>query len=481
MVSMRNLYFQIALILALLASASCRNDPQRNISGRQARDLPRILEDGSLVAITDYNSTNYFIYRGQPMGYQYELLQDLARHLDIRLEMVVSNDLEETFNCLRMGDCDLIALNLTVTRERKKQFDFTVPHSQTRQVFVQRKPEGWDRMPQSRIERELIRNQLELGHKKIYVQQNSSYYVRLRNLEEEIGDSIDIIDVPEDAETLIMQVADGLIDYTVADENVALVNQTYYPNLDVGTAISFPQNLAWAVNSGSDALRKEINKWLIEYRKSTRYAVIYNKYFKNRRSASIVKSELFALSSGRISVYDEHIKEHSGAIGWDWRLLASLVYQESRFDPKARSWAGAFGLMQFMPSTARRFNISESSPVDEQIRAGTEFIRWLDNRFDEDVPDPDERIKFILAAYNVGPGHIFDAMALAEKHGMEPDIWTGNVEVCLLKKSDPEYFLDPVVKYGYARGRETHNYVIQVLERYEHYRNLIEEETAPAS
>ena len=468
-------------MLVLLASASCKNDPERSIGRRNVRDLSEITETGSLIAISDYNSTNYFIYRGQPMGYQYELLQDLAKHLDIRLEIVVSNDLEETFNCLRMGDCDLIALNLTVTKERKKKFDFTIPHSQTRQVLVQRKPEGWQKMTERQVEKELIRNQLELGQKKIHVQQNSAYYVRLQNLEEEIGDNIDIIDLPEDAETLILQVADGLIDYTVADENIALVNQTYYPNLDVQTAISFPQNLAWAVHSGADELRKEINNWLGEYRKSTRYALIYNKYFKNQKSAGIVKSDLFALSSGRISVYDEYIKDYSENIGWDWRLLASLIYQESRFDPKARSWAGAFGLMQLMPSTARRFGITSSSPAGEQIRAGTEFIRWLDKRFDEAVPDPEERIKFILAAYNVGPGHIFDAMALAEKDGIDPDIWTGNVDVCLLKKSDPEYFRDPVVKYGYARGRETHNYVIQVLERYEHYKNLIDKEAAPSS
>lgn len=472
----RSFSYQIRLLLVLLAMVSCRDNPDRPFPKRRVRDLPDIQETGKLVAITDYNSTNYFIYRGQPMGYQYELLRDLARHLDINLELVVSNDLEETFNCLRMGDCDLIAMNLTITKKRKKRFDFTDPHSQTRQVLVQRKPEGWEKMSKSRIETDLIRNQLELGEKTVYVQKNSSYLERMQSLAEEIGDSINIIDVPEDAETLIMMVAEGKIDYTVADENVALVNQTYYPNLDVATAVSFPQHLAWAVNKGADKLRTEINNWLSEYRRSTRYAVIYNKYFKNQRSAGIIKDEFFALSSGKISVYDEAIKKYSDTIGWDWRLLASLIYQESRFDSHARSWAGAFGLMQLMPSTARRFHVSASSPPDEQIRAGTEFIQWLDRRFRNAVPDPEERIKFILAAYNVGPGHIFDAIALARKEGMDPEVWTGNVEECLLKKSDPKYFRDPVVKYGYARGRETHQYVIQVLKRFEDYKNLIEDQ-----
>ncbi len=472
----RILYLPVVMILLILVSVSCKSDPNRTFSKRVVKDLPQILEQGRLIAITDFNSTNYFIYRGQPMGYQYELLQDLADHLNIRLEVVVSNDLEETFNCLRMGDCDLIALNLTITRERKKKFDFTVPHSQTRQVLVQRKPEGWKKMTESQIEKELIRNQLELGSKKVYVQKNSAFYKRMLNLEEEIGDSINILDVPEDAETLIMMVANSQIDYTVADENVALVNQTYYSNLDVQTAVSFPQNLAWAVNTGADELRKEINGWLNEYRKSTRYAVIYNKYFKNRRSASIVKSDLFTLSSGKISEYDEYIKQYSLEIGWDWRLLASLIYQESRFDSTARSWAGAFGLMQLMPTTARRFGITSKSTAREQIRAGTEFIQWLDNRFDKVVTDPQERIRFILAAYNVGPGHILDAITLTKKNGMDPKIWHDNVEVYLLKKSDPLYYRDKDVKYGYARGRETYNYVNQVMERYEHYRNLIDDQ-----
>ncbi len=472
---------RLLLMLLVLTSAACKSDPDRSFSRRHVNDLPQILERGRMVAITNFNSTDYFIYRGQLMGYQYELLQDLADYLNIRLEIVVSNDLEETFNCLRMGDCDLIALNLTITKERIKKFDFTIPHSQTRQVLVQRKPDGWKKMTESRIERELIRNQLELGGKKVYVQQNSSYYERMQNLAEEIGDTIEIIDVPEEAETLIMLVADRQIDYTVCDENVALVNQTYYPNLDVQTAVSFPQNLAWAVNSGANELRKQINVWLAEYRKSTRYAVIYNKYFKNSRSASIMKSELYTLGSGKISEYDDYIKEYSREIGWDWRLLASLIYQESRFDPRARSWAGAFGLMQLMPTTARRFGVSQRSPANEQIRAGTKFIQWLDKRFENAIPDPEERVKFILAAYNVGPGHIFDAITLAEKNGVDSGIWYDNVDVCLLKKSDPKYYRDPDVKYGYARGRETYNYVIQVLERYEHYKNIIEEQPYPGS
>jgi membrane-bound lytic murein transglycosylase F len=465
-------YLQGLLPIILVLAATCRDTPERIAPKKETNDLSRILEKGKLTAITNYNSTDYFIYRGQPLGYQYEMLQDLADHMNIKLEVLVSNRLEEIFHCLQMGDCDLIALNLAITGERRNQVNFTIPHGQTHQVLVQRKPDNWQQMSSSELDRALIRNQLDLARKKIYVQHHSSHYRRLLNLAEEIGDTIHMIDVPEDAETLIMLVADGQIDYTVCDENVALVNQTYYPNLDVMTAVSFPQNLAWAVNSEADELKKVIDEWLRQYRRSARHAVIYDKYFRNQRSASIVKSELFTLGSGKISAYDADIKEYSERIGWDWRLLASLIYQESHFDPEARSWAGAFGLMQLMPITAKRYGINRKSPVKDQINAGTQFISWLDKRFMASVPDKEERIKFILASYNAGPGHVFDAIRLADKNGVDPMKWHNNVEEYLLKKSNPAYYSDPVVKYGYCRGAETINYVDQVLELYDHYRNI---------
>ncbi|KPK82942.1 MAG: lytic transglycosylase [Bacteroides sp. SM23_62_1] len=473
---LKNIRYQLLLILLCFACAESRDKSTPHRAKVPVVDLQEIRSQGRLIAITDFNSTNYFIYRGQPMGYQYELIQELADHLGIKLDVRVSNDLEESFNCLIAGECNLIAINLTVTKERKKLFDFTEPHSQTRQVLIQRKPENWKELSQSELERSLIMNPLDLAGKTIYVKQNSAFSARLKNLSDEIGDTIDIREVPDDPEQLIMLVAQGDIDYSVTDENVALVNQTYYPNIDVSMAISFPQNLAWAVQKGAVNLRREIDLWLVEFKQTARYAVIYNKYFKNQKSAEIVRSDYFTISSGKISPYDQAIRKYSEQIGLDWRLVASMIYQESGFNPQARSWAGAYGLMQLMPTTARRFGVSRNSSPDQQIRAGIEFIKWLDNRFKDQVPREDERIKFILAAYNVGYGHVVDAMNLAEKNGKNPKVWDQNVDEFLLKKSNPKYYLDPVVKYGYCRGNEPYQYVTEVLERYEHYKNIIKED-----
>ena len=124
-----------------------------------------------------------------------------------------------------------------------------------------------------------------------------------------------------------------------------------------------------------------------------------------QKSAEIVKSDYFTISSGKISAYDQAIRRYSDQIDWDWRLVASMIYQESRFDPNARSWAGAYGLMQLMPTTARRFGVNHNSSPEQHIRAGIQYIKWLQDRFEDRVPDENERIKFILAAYNVGYGH----------------------------------------------------------------------------
>jgi len=435
-------------------------------------DLDIIKEKGKIVVLTDYNSTSYFIYRGQPMGYQYELLQELADHLGLQLEVIVSNDLNHSFNKLETGDVDLIAANLTVTKQRKKIMDFTIPHSKTRQVLVQRKPDKWENLDKKSLESSLIREQLYLAGKTVYVQANSSHAFRLHNLSDEIGENINIVEANEEVEHLISLVASGEIDYTVSDENVAQVNQNYYQNIDVETPLSFHQNLAWAVRRNSGKLLKEINEWLTRFKETREYKLIYAKYFQNNRSAQIVESDYYTLTSGRISAYDDYIKTYSEELGWDWRLIASLMYQESRFQPDVRSWAGAFGIMQLMPATASKFGISHNSSSEQQIRAGIKFLKWLEQRLDY-IEDHDEKVKFTLAAYNVGLGHIIDARNLAEKNGSNPDVWDDSVDKYLLSKSDPKFYNDPVVKYGYCRGKETYAYVRDIMERYEHYRNLI--------
>lgn len=468
----------VFVVFALLVLHSC--DIHQEVEFKDSRkpvvdlSLERIRDRGTLIATTDYNSTNYFIYRGGPAGYQYELLNTYAKHLGVDLEIVVNNDWDNAFEDLQYGDVDLIAMGLTVTGQRNTMVDFTLPLSQTRQVLVQHKPKGWRRMETvDDVEAHLIRNPLDLAGQMVYVPINSSYSARLKHLQEEIGDSILIVEFPRDSEKLIEMVAKGEITYTICDEHIAKVNQKYFPDIDVATPISFPQNVAWAVKNGADSLRNNLNAWLSNYKDSKIARFTYNKYFVNPRSLQYAH-KYYSVRSGQISAWDEVLKEKSSDTGWDWRLLASVIYQESKFQPDVTSWMGAFGLMQLMPGTAEIYGIDSLATPEQNIEAGILHLKALDERFKDLIDDPDERMKFVLASYNAGIAHVFDARRLATKYDRNPDIWDDNVDFFLLNKSDPKYYNDSVVFYGYCRGEEPYKYVNDILNRFEHYKNVIE-------
>ncbi len=473
---------KIVILLIFLEAflTSCNKTPDTSIkTDTVSFDLDSIRSRGRLIAVTDFNSTNYFIYRGEPMGFHYELLKAFADYLGIDLEMITENHLEHAFDFLNTGKADLLAISLTINSTRKNEILFSIPIYETRQVLVQSKPRHWRYMTADGLNKNLIRNQLDLAHMTVFVQEGSSHAERLNSLAGEIGDSINIIEVPYEAEQLIQNVARGEIQYAVVDENVAMVNSTYYPDIDINTPVSFPQNIGWGLRKeNSEMLLRELNHWFAAYKKTDSYALLYAKYFKNERSSRMIKSDYYALNTGKISPWDDLIKSASSNIDWDWRLLASLIYQESRFDPDVRSWAGAYGLMQVMPVTGKSLGIDITSSPSNNIKAGTIYINQLHSIFDPRIKDGQERIKFILAAYNAGPGHILDAMRLADKHGMDPQVWDGNVAVWLQKKSDPRYYNDTVVKNGYFRGTESVNFVTEILDRFEHYKNFIPEQVS---
>jgi membrane-bound lytic murein transglycosylase F len=439
-------------------------------------DLPQIRQRGKLIAITGYNAYSYFIYKGQPMGYEYELLQRLGKYLRLPIEIKIESRIDKMFEMLNKGEGDLIAFNLTVTKERLKKAAFTHYHNTTTQVLVQRRPPNWRRMTLDEINSKIITNPIELDGKTIYVQKGSSYVSRLKHLEDEIGGNINIIEADSNLtmEDLIELVAKGKIDYTVADKNVAELSQAYFPNIDVSLELSLPQKIAWAVRKNAPILLDTINAWIDKMRKKTEYYVIYNKYFKDRVAyARRRRSDYLTSVTGKISKYDNLIKKYSAELGWDWRLVASLIYQESQFDPRSKSWAGAIGIMQLMPATAKHYGAKNPYNPKESIRAGFKYLKWLDNFWKTYVPNDEERIKFVLASYNIGFGHILDAMRLAKKYGANPQKWFGNVEKFLLLKSNKQYYTDPVVRNGYCEGKETVKYVREVLRRYEHYKQLI--------
>lgn len=439
------------------------------------RDLDSLEAKGKIIALIDNSSTSYFIYKGQPMGFEYELLKRFCDDVGLQLEVRLIKDMGNADRLLNSGYGDIIAANLAVTKPYSETINFTDYHTVSRQVLIQRTPSDWRQLKDYEIDRQLVKRPLDLAGKEVYVHKNSAFSERLRNLSDEIGAEIIIKEVPGDISTeqLIAQVSQEDIDYTIASENVAFINSVYYGNIDVNTAISFSQKIAWGVRYNSPELKERINDWLKEFRKTRDFNVIYNKYFVNHRMYSKrINSQLYAARTGIISLYDDHIKQYSKELGWDWRLLASLIYQESNFNPNAKSWTGAYGLMQLMPKTAEAYGLSAQGSPRENIAAGVKHLKWLNRYWSRYIEDPEEKVKFVIASYNVGHGHIRDARQLAYKYSHNQNKWDDNVADFLLKKSSPKYYQDEVVKYGYCRGNEPFSYVEQILNRYEHYKNI---------
>ena len=441
------------------------------------RDLAQIKQDGVLKAITLYSSTSYFIYRGKPMGFDYELLTRLANHLGLKLEIVIARDIDELINMLLRGEGDMIAYALTITENRRKLIDFSKYHAKTHQVLIQKKPDNWRKMKLHEIERALKGDALDLIGDTVWVRKNSSYYDRLLNLMDEVGDTVYIKTLPGtmDTEDIIEMVSKGEIRYTIADYNIASILSNYYQDIDIRIPVSLSQRLAWAIRKTSPQLLTAVNSWITQIKKTNDYYVIYDKYFKNGRSfKSINQSKYFSKKTGHISPYDKIIKRYSKQLGWDWRLTSSVVYQESRFNINSRSWTGACGLMQLMPSTAKAMGIKNAKDPDQNISGGTKYLGLLYNRWN-DIPDSIQRIKFTLASYNCGYNHVVDARKLTEKYNLNGDIWDNNVEVYLRNLSKPKYYNDKLVNFGYVRGIEPYNYVREIFERYKLYKDVIPE------
>lgn len=236
-------------------------------------------------------------------------------------------------------------------------------------------------------------------------------------------------------------------------------------------------NAAWAVRREAKQLQSSLCEWVASNRSSFRdFTTIRikgsgGKTYSPRRN---VKSPILNLAKGQISTFDIYFKQYSRQCGWDWKLLAAQAYQESGFDPNAVSWMGAMGLMQLMPATARNVGVSQDKVFDPEsnVRGATRLISQLNSHYSA-IRSENERINFILAAYNAGPGHVDDARALASKNGKDPNVWKDNVDYYILNMCKAEFYNQPEVKHGYFRGTETYDYVNKIRTRWDDYRNKV--------
>ncbi|WP_298533833.1 transporter substrate-binding domain-containing protein [uncultured Algibacter sp.] len=474
------------LILVLLLS--CNSDKniteddlafnKESISEPINFDLDAIKKRGVLKAIVVGGPTSFFIYRGETMGFEYELLKRFTENLGVKLEIIVAKDFDVLADWLNTGKGDIVAHGFTPTISRKKRFDFTNYLYLTKQVLVQKKPKNWRKLKLHEINKQLKKDAIELINDTVSVRRYSSYKMRLENLMDEIGGEIYIDEVDSNITTdeLIGMVSKGEIKYTIADNTLAKMHTYHFKNLDISTPVSLSQKASWVLRQNTSNLKNELNIWIDGMKKTTDFHVIYNRYFKNRRSITKhIDSDYFLNETGKLSPYDELIKKYARNLPWDWVLLASQIFQESRFDPNASSWANAHGLMQIMPSTAKDLGVLNTSNPEESIKAGTRYLKQLWNEWDM-ITDDNERIKFTLASYNAGLSHVKDAVTLTKLENGNPNIWTEHVEQAMLKLTYRKYYTKPEIKYGYVHGIEPVSYVKDIFERYGLYTQILEGE-----
>jgi len=450
----------------VLVAAACYISWRIYYRVEEKKDAIRhIRERGYLLALTDRNTLNYFLYRGEPVGFQLDLLESFADYLGVPLKIIVSEDISQLYHYLDYNVADVIALNLPVSSEGKRLVHYTTIFGDTRLILLQRK----DHTP--KFIKKL--DDFSVGDT-VHARSNEFMYPYYRSFLKQTGKRPALVQDPGiSQEGLIREVAEGRINYLLCPENTARVYTGFYHNLDA-SVVTFPlYAFAWGVNHNSDTLLMKLDEWLAESKKSGEFRKTYLEYFANQRIVMNMGSDYVSLRGNQISPFDKEMRELSLKIHWDWRLLASLVYEESNFKLGQVSSHSASGLMQLMPETAVKMGMdSISSPV-QQIDAGVRYIKHLDKQLPEEITNPKDRIKFILAAYNVGIGRVLLAREKARKFGKDPNRWDRNVEYYLLRRSQKDPYAKKDTADDYSSDYTTEGFVDDVISRYYHYKNNI--------
>jgi len=454
----RKNHIYILFVAVIVFCLSCTDKNGQTDASTEA-DLETILKNDTLRVGTIAGPVSYFQYRDETMGFDYELAQNLADSLKINLKVVEAKSKKELTELLADRKIDIAAYNFQQTKALKNQFQFVLPLDDSYQVLVQP------------LNIKTFTNTYDIKDVTVTVAPGSVCEKRIEQLNAETGNKFTVVQSDDKftQEELIEQVANRKIAYTVADVKVARLYKSYYNKIDVRLQISFFQRNGWLIRKESENLHKAIDQWAAS---PDIELFISNLNYKYLRNSLYFAQRKIKIPKGAISPFDHLFKKYAKEINWDWHLLAAVAFHESRFDSTQVSWAGAAGIMQLMPRTASNFGLNRKNIMnpEKNIEAGVQYIKSLNLTFSK-IENKQERIKFILASYNSGPAHILDARALAEKYGKNKDVWFGHVETFLLKKSEPEFYNDEVVKYGRFRGRETVNYVEKTLATFEKYKS----------
>ncbi len=455
------------LLCGLLSSCQQPQQPSEDIEMETdtLTVLQHLQEKGTLVAVTNCEIINYNTDAKAPAGFEYELLSNFCKANGLELEMVVNENLDSCFSLLDSCKVDIVAVCVGSNKDMKRHYLLTDPILMQKSVLVQRLPKDWKKMSTANeVENQLLRSPVDLAGKTIHLPSGSHEVKLLNHLSDQIGDTIYVVECDTmNSVDLVQAVSEGLIDYTVVEEYVARMASIGLGGLDTKLVVSVEQPLGWALSNhdGDSSLLLAINGWIDNFEQRNLNRILA-KYVNKGNVFGTRKPQ-----AGELSGFDAIIKKTAKEIGWDWRLLASLIYQESHFRLDLESEKGAFGLMQLMPVVMERYEIDYDATPEQQLEAGGKLIKYLGECFANKVADSTQRVKFVLASYNAGLGHVYDAQRLAAKYGKDPEVWDNNVDYFILNKS--KYYNDTCCRAGYLRGTETYRFVEEVLDRYYQY------------
>jgi membrane-bound lytic murein transglycosylase F len=413
------------------------------------RDLGAVRRARVLRLITRNSPTTYAVERGGLDGFEYRLAHEFARSIGVRLEVEIAPPGIDPMWWLEQGFGDLAALHEPLAPGDEGRFLVSTPYRLV------------DLLALGSARRQLPSTIEQLAGVKVAAARPVAELCRLLPLEPPIGASS--ADGSMDAMAAIREVSVGRFELAVVDSDTSLLVLADRPDLKVSTTVLRDIPLVWVFNVSADQLRDRASAFLMSARRSGLIRQLDQSQLGLWEPT--VPASIPEVPSGAITPYDEILQWAGRRHGIDWRLLASLMYEESRFDPDAIGPGGSAGLFQFMPLTMRDLEMEDPHHPNEAAEGGAWYLKWLMDRF-ADLALPD-RVAMAIASYNVGPRHLFDARRLAGDMGFDPDRWHGSVETAMLILDDAEV----ARRYpaGVCRCRRAVGYTRRILRRYRAY------------
>lgn len=427
-------------------------------------DFDEIKQRKVLRMLLRNTAASYYLWRGELRGFEYELVKRFADQHRLRLEVVVPPSRQALLSWLREGRGDIAG-------------GFWSGKAPAGVAWSRRYHQAQPTLVGPAEDAELTELS-QLRGRRIAVVPNSPAWIWLVEHRAEYGYVLKPIGEDLVAEEIVDKVAARDYDLAVIDDHRLAVELALHDDVrrlfPIGDEV--PQH--WAVRGEDSGLIKALNAFLKKEYRGVFYNIIYKRYFENEHRIRSQQSERADRGDGSLSPFDKLVRKYGEQYAFDWRLITAQMYQESRFDPKAKSNAGAKGLMQVMPRTAKQFGFTKLYEPEIGLHAGVKYMDWVRDRFPEELPITD-RVWFSLAAYNAGFGHVSDARRLAAKQGWDRDRWFGNVERAMLLLSKRKYAKQ--ARYGYVRGAEPVKYVAQIRSRYLAYVSLLEQQQGKAA